>query len=79
MATASERNPDLARIGAQLDDLKRLLIMQLVVSGAQSAHIAKVLGIDSSAISRMMPVREIKKVADRRIHEGERGRDGSKD
>jgi hypothetical protein len=34
--------------------------MQLIVAGAQSGHIAQALGIDISAISKMMPVREIK-------------------
>jgi hypothetical protein len=57
----AERDPDLARISAQLEDLKRLAIMQLIVSGAQSGHIAQTLGIDISAISKMMPVREIQK------------------
>lgn len=32
----------------------------------QSAHIAKALGIHASAISRMLPVREIQKVAAKR-------------
>jgi hypothetical protein len=50
---------DLARISAQLEDLKRLAIMQLVVLGAQSGHIAKALDIDISTISKMMPVRDI--------------------
>lgn len=58
-----ETNVELARIVTQLEDLKRLAIMQLLVSGAQSAHVASALGIDPSAISRMMPVREIKKLA----------------
>jgi IS30 family transposase len=63
MARASEQDPDFAQIVAQLDDLKRLAILQLLASGVQSSHIAKALGIHSSVISRMMPVREIKKVA----------------
>jgi hypothetical protein len=54
---------DLERISAQLEDLRRLAIMQLLVTGAQSAHIAKALDVDPSAISRMMPVRDIKKAA----------------
>jgi hypothetical protein len=37
--------------------------MQLLVSGAQSGHIAKALRVDISAISRMMPVRDIQKAA----------------
>jgi DNA-directed RNA polymerase specialized sigma24 family protein len=63
MGTQPGQSADLTRISAQLDDLRRLAIMQLVVLGAQSSHIAKVLGVDPSAISRLMPVREIQKVA----------------
>lgn len=43
--------------------------MQLLVSGAQSGHIAKALGIDPSGISRMMPVRDIQKHAASRPQE----------
>jgi hypothetical protein len=57
----AEAKSDLARIAAQLEDIKRLAIMQLLVSGAQSGHIAKTLGIDASTISKMMPVRDIQK------------------
>lgn len=63
MGTQPELRADLQRISAQLDDLKRLAIMQLLVQGAQSSHIAKVLGIGPSAISNMMPVRDIQKAA----------------
>lgn len=63
MCGVAEAKSDLARIAAQLEDIKRLTIMQLLVSGAQSGHIAKALGVDQSTISRMMPVREIQKRA----------------
>jgi IS30 family transposase len=63
MATGRGQTADLKRISAQLDDLRRLAIMQLLVAGAQSSHIAETLGIDPSAISRMMPVRDIQKTA----------------
>jgi IS30 family transposase len=66
-----DEKSELARIAAQLEDLKRLAIMQLLVSGAQSAHIAKALKIDPSTISRMMPVREIQKRAGKRSQETE--------
>ena len=66
MPQSTERNPEFARIVAQLDDLKRLAILQLLAMGVQSAHIAKALGIHSSAISRMVPAREVKKLASRR-------------
>ena len=54
---------DSDQLVAQLEDLKRLAILQLLMSGVQSAHIAKALGVHSSAISRMLPAREIKKHA----------------
>ena len=57
---------DLARISEQLDELKRLMIVQLLASGVQSAHVAKALGIHASGISRIVPVREIQKVASKR-------------
>lgn len=63
MGKQPSQSADLKRISAQLEDLKRLAIMQLLVSGAQSSHIAKALGVGSSAISNVMPVREIQKVA----------------
>ncbi|MGH2974763.1 MAG: hypothetical protein ACRDLL_07845 [Solirubrobacterales bacterium] len=37
--------------------------MQLLVLGARSSHIAEALGIGPSAISNMMPVRDIQKAA----------------
>jgi hypothetical protein len=54
---------ELVRITAQLEDIKRLAIMQLLVSGAQSSHIAKALRIDPATISKMMPVRDIQRHA----------------
>jgi hypothetical protein len=63
MGTQPDPSADLERISAQLEDLRRLAIMQQLVTGAQSAHIAKALDVDPSAISRMMPVRDIKKAA----------------
>jgi hypothetical protein len=65
----AEEKSELARIAAQLEDIKRLAIMQLLVSGAQGGHIAKTLRIDPATISRMMPVREIQKHAAKRAHE----------
>jgi DNA-binding NarL/FixJ family response regulator len=62
----AEAKTELGRIAAQLEDLKRLTIMQLLVSGAQSTHIAKVLKIDPGTISKMMPVREIQSHVGRR-------------
>jgi len=49
----------------QLDDLesiKRLLILLLLKLGATSQEIGDALDVDSSAIRKMMSVRNIKKV-----------------
>lgn len=56
---------DSDQVVTQLEDLKRLAILQLLTSGVQSGHIAKALGVHSSAISRMLPARQIKKHASR--------------
>lgn len=69
MGTQTNVSAELRQIRAQLEDIRRLAIMQLIVSGAQSTHVAKTLGIDVSAISKMMPVREIKKIAATRAAE----------
>jgi IS30 family transposase len=66
MTPSGADDRDLARISEQLEALKRLTIVQLLASGVQSAHIAKALDIHPSAISRMLPVREIQKVAAKR-------------
>jgi IS30 family transposase len=57
----SQRSGDAAVILVQLEDLKKLMVIQLVASGVQATHIAKALGVDKSAISRLVPVREIQK------------------
>jgi hypothetical protein len=49
------------KIAQLLEDVKRLLILDLVAKGIQSNHIARVLGVDSAVITRIVPAREIKK------------------
>ncbi len=72
MTPSGAENRDLlARISEQLEELKRLTIVQLLASGVQSAHVAKALGIHASGISRMVPVREIQKVAAKRSGESD--------
>jgi IS30 family transposase len=63
---SAAENRELTRISEQLEELKRLMIVQLLASGVRSAHIAKVLGIHASGISRIAPAREIQKVASER-------------
>lgn len=62
-------NRELARISEQLEELKRLMILQLLAAGVQGAHVARALGIHQSGLSRMLPVRDIQKAAAR--HAGE--------
>ena len=66
MAKRGQGSAEKDPVVAKLEDLKRLAILQLLSSGVQSGQIAKALGVHSSVISRMMPAREIKKLATRR-------------
>lgn len=43
-----------------LDDIKKLLILDLVSRGIQGKDIAQVLGVDKSTITRIVPARKIK-------------------
>jgi DNA-binding NarL/FixJ family response regulator len=45
----------------QLDDIKRLIMLQLIHSGVQANQIATVLDVTKSTISGMVPARIIKK------------------
>lgn len=44
-----------------LEDIKKLLILDLIRQGVQGKDITNVLGVDPAIISRMMPARKIKK------------------
>jgi len=46
----------------QVKEVKRLLILLLMKMGATSQEIGAALGIDSSAIRKMIPVRSIKRI-----------------
>lgn len=46
----------------ELENIKRLLIALLLKLGASSEELGTALGVDSSGIRRMFPVRKIKKV-----------------
>lgn len=45
----------------QLDQLKRLVMLQMIASGIQANQIAKVLGVSKSVISGIVPARMIKR------------------
>ena len=44
-----------------LEDIKKLLILDLVTRGVQAKDIATVLGVGKSTISAIVPARQIKK------------------
>lgn len=44
-----------------LEDIKKLLILDLIRQGVQGKDIANILGVDPAIISRMVPARQIKK------------------
>jgi hypothetical protein len=46
----------------QLEDVKRLLILLLLKLGSTSEEIALAMQVDSSAIRRMIPARQIKRI-----------------
>jgi hypothetical protein len=46
----------------QLEDIKRLLILLLLKLGSTSDEVALALDVDSSAVRKMMPVRQVKKI-----------------
>jgi hypothetical protein len=45
----------------ELDGIKRLLILGLLTSGVQATDVARALGVDKSAVSRLVPARRIRK------------------
>ncbi len=46
----------------QLEDVKRLLVLLLLKLGSTSDEIALAMQVDSSAIRRMIPARQVKKI-----------------
>ena len=47
----------------QLDQIKRLIMLQLIASGVKAKDIALVLEVDNSVVSRIVPARLLKKVS----------------
>jgi hypothetical protein len=43
----------------QLDQIKRLIMLQLLMSGVKATQIAKALGVNKSVISGIIPIRSI--------------------
>lgn len=48
------------RIAKELDSVKRLLVLLLAKLGSDSDEIAMALGVDSSAIRKMISMRQVK-------------------
>lgn len=46
---------ELQRLGDGIEDVKRFLILQLLMSGASQGKIAKMLGVSDATMSRMLP------------------------
>jgi len=46
----------------KLEDIKRLLVLLLIKLGSNSDEIALALGVDSSLIRKMLPIRQIKRI-----------------
>ena len=46
----------------QLDHIKRLLMLNLIVSGVKAKDIATVLGVTKSTVSKIIPARAIGKL-----------------
>jgi IS30 family transposase len=44
-----------------LEDIKKLLILDLLVKNVQTTEIANILGVNKSTISRLVPSRKLKK------------------
>ncbi len=44
-----------------LENIKKLLILDLVIRDVQAKDIAKVLGVNKSTITRIVPARKVKK------------------
>ncbi len=62
MATRRKpRKQDRDPVVAELSDIKRLLMLQLITSGVQAVEIGATLGLTKSNMSRLIPARKIKK------------------
>jgi hypothetical protein len=45
---------------SNLEDIKRLLMLQLIVGGVQAQTVGKVLGISKQSVSGIIPARALK-------------------
>jgi hypothetical protein len=60
---------DLQKFSADLDAIKKLMVLSLVQKGLKQGDVAAVLGIDDATLSRMFPKGLLKKVKGRSADE----------
>ena len=48
-----------------LEDIKKLLILDLMVKGVKTTDIANILGVNKSTVSRLVPVKKLKGINDK--------------
>ncbi len=53
---------DLQKISADLDAIKKLMVLSLVQKGLKQGNVAAVLGVDDATLSRMFPKGLLKSV-----------------
>jgi len=58
MVKKTRRNSD--PVAANLEDIKRLLMLQLLASGVQAQSIGKALGLRKPQMSKILPARGLK-------------------
>lgn len=61
MPKGKPRRPRGEPLVGELNDIKRLLVLQLLASGVQATAIADALDVDKSVVSRMVPARKLRK------------------
>jgi DNA-binding transcriptional ArsR family regulator len=49
------------KLSKLIEDIKKLLILDLVAKGVQAGQIGEVLGVDRTTITRIAPARKMKK------------------
>ena len=49
-------------VAKEIESVKRLLVLLLLKLGATSEEIGMGLGVDSSAVRRMVPVKRVKRI-----------------
>ncbi len=60
-ARGADASGDLGRAVDLLEDIKRLLILQLMASGVGATQIATALGVNKSTVSRLVPMRAVQR------------------